>query len=128
MEADDLERLMRTAQPGTTIEIVRITVPLDPSPEPQPHPSSEAVKWTHDDVVEWVREKYGDAGLKPKNWAALLPGVSTCEIERAIADGYVSHYRKPDGRDHGAYMIRPDDMRAYLVGRPARRHRARRAS
>ena len=131
MRVDEIEQLVRAVRPGTTIEIVRITVPAEPTPPPSdPHlsPVSEAVPWTHEAVVEWVHGQYVDAGLKPREWAALLDGVSANEIERAIRETHLACYRKPDGRDHGAYMIRPADMQAYLVARPARRERARKGS
>lgn len=72
-------------------------------------------------MVEWVRREYGEAGLKPREWSALLPGISARELRLAIQAGRMEYYRKAEGRDHGAYLVGPDAMCAYLHGRPRTR-------
>jgi hypothetical protein len=117
---DDIQRWVMQARPGTSIQIVSIQVP------PDAHPAMEIcgdvdegeTPWTADQVVEWVRREYGDAGLKPREWSALLQGISVRELRLAVQAGSIRHHRKAEGRDHGAYLIGPDAMCGYLQSRP----------
>lgn len=70
-------------------------------------------EWTPAQVVAWVREHH-PAGLKLREWAAMPLGVSKRQMEAAAAAGELEWYPKPAGRDHGARMVSPDAMAAFL--------------
>lgn len=126
MTAEDIERLLASAPPGTVIDFVSIRLPK-PGEIPTAvvtageRTGGDEDEWTPATIVEWVRGNYGEEGLKPKNWAALLQrmGISASELERGVRTGAIRSRRKADGKDHGAYLIPPDEMLAYLRGRPA---------
>ncbi len=121
MTLDDIQRLVMEARPGTSIQIVSIQVPADAhrAVEVRGDIDRGETPWTADQVVEWVRREYGDAGLKPREWSALLQGISVRELRLAVQAGGMRHHRKVEGRDHGAYLIGPDAMCDYLQSRPA---------
>lgn len=111
---EEIERLLRIAPPGTQLEVLRITVPERAEAAPI-DPAPPAPAWSLDAVVEWVRQEHGEPGVKLKEWAAMLPGVSHRELLRAADDGRLASHTKPDGRDHGARMASPDAMLAFLT-------------
>jgi len=76
--------------------------------------SDPPAPWTPEAVVEWVRREHED-GLKLKDWAGMLPGVSHRELVRAAADGRLACHPKNSGKDHGARMASPDAMLAFLA-------------
>ncbi len=124
---DYIQRWVMGARPGTSIQIVSIQVPADA------HQTLEIggdvdgggeTTWTAYQVVEWVRREYGDAGLKPHEWSALLQGISVRELRLAVQAGSIRHHRKTEGRDHGASLIGPDAMCDYLHCRPGTRMRS----
>lgn len=111
---EEIERLLRVAPPGTQLEVLRITVPERAEAAPIA-PAPPAAEWSPNAVVEWVRQEHGEPGVKLKEWAAMLPGVSHRELLRAADDGRLAWHPKPDGRDHGARMASPDAMLAFLA-------------
>lgn len=113
MLVEEIERLLRTAPPGTQLEVLRITVPDRASAGAGAAPPPEG-EWSPVTIVEWVRSEHGEPGVKLKEWAAMLPGVSHRELLRAAGDGRLAWHRKPGGRDHGARMASPDAMLAFL--------------
>lgn len=119
MTLEEIQRWVMEARPGTTIQIVSIQVPLDARTTSEPCDGAHGVEgpWTTEQVVEWVRREYGEAGLKPREWSALLPGISARELRLAIRAGSMKYYQKAEGRDHGAYLVGPDAMYDYLHGR-----------
>lgn len=114
MLVEEIERLLRTAPPGTQLEVLRITVPARNSAVAIGSPP-EVADWSPTEVVEWVRSDHGEPGVKLKEWAAMLPGVSHRELLRAADDGRLAWHVKPGGRDHGARMASPDAMLAFLT-------------
>jgi hypothetical protein len=113
LQITDLEQLVRDAPPGTRLEFVRITIhtPADAQP---PGVAKADTEWAPEQVAEWVRREHGEDGLKLKQWAAMLPGVSHRHLLRAADDGRLAWHAKPGGRDHGARMASPDAMLAFL--------------
>ena len=111
---EEIERLLRAAPPGTQLEVLRITVPERAETAPFA-PAPLAAEWSPTAVVEWVRSEHGEPGVKLKEWAAMLPGISHRELLRAADDGRLTWHPKPDGRDHGARMATPDSMLAFLA-------------
>jgi hypothetical protein len=114
MLVEEIERLLRAAPPGTQLEVLRITVPQRAEAAPIA-PTPPAAEWSLHAVVEWVRQEHGETGVKLKEWAAMLPGISHRELLRAADDGRLAWHPKPDGRDHGARMASPDAMLAFLA-------------
>ncbi|HEY0020852.1 MAG TPA: hypothetical protein VGC13_31415 [Longimicrobium sp.] len=114
MHIAELEQLVRGAPPGTRLEFVHITVHTPVAEEPV---EDTVVRnaWGPLQIVEWVRSEHGEPGIKLKEWAAMLPGVSHRELLRAADDGRLDWHPKPDGRDHGARMASPDAMLAFLA-------------
>jgi hypothetical protein len=110
----DIEQLLKVAPPGTCFEIVRITLPTSAAAAMPTLESAES-HWTLESVVEWVRSEHGEPGVKLKEWAAMLPGISHRELLRAADDGRLTWHPKPDGRDHGARMASPDAMLGFLT-------------
>jgi hypothetical protein len=110
----EIEQLLKVAPPGTCFEIVRITVPAATVAASPTTETSES-HWTHESVVAWVRREHGESGVKLKEWASMLPGVSHRELLRAADDGRLASHTKPDGRDHGARMASADAMLAFLT-------------
>lgn len=113
MLVEEIERLLRAAPPGTRLEVLRITVP-DRIASGTVSASPAEAKWSLEAVAEWVRAEHGEPGVKLKEWATMLPGVSHRELLRAADDGRLAWYRKSCGRDHGARMASPDAMLAFL--------------
>jgi hypothetical protein len=120
MTADELERLLQAAPPGTQFEIVRITTPGHPSSLPVQEANSEALggdgEWTPLQVVEWAREHH-PGGLKLSEWTEMPIGVSMRKLVAAAACGELKSFPKPTGRDHGARMVTPDAMATFLAKR-----------
>ncbi|HEX6370846.1 MAG TPA: hypothetical protein VF006_18150 [Longimicrobium sp.] len=114
MLVEEIEWLLRAAPPGTQLEVLRITIPERAEPAPI-SPAPPAAEWSPDAVVEWVRREHGESGVKLKEWASMLPGVSHRELLRAADDGRLASHTKPDGRDHGARMASADAMLAFLT-------------
>jgi hypothetical protein len=118
---EELQRLVSVAPPGTVIHVTSIRLPEVPS-APAPDAvsgstnSAPVAEWTPETVVAWVRERYGDTGLKLKSWVHLLAsaGLSVRSLKTAIKEGNLQFHRKPNERDHGAYMVGPDAMLEYL--------------
>jgi hypothetical protein len=125
MTPDDIHRLIAGAPPGAQIEIISITIPDAPAvaaataAEGAADPSGQ---WTEEQIVEWVRRTYGEHGIKPHEWANLLPSVSGRQLRTAVRLERVRWDRKGHGRDHAARLIPPDAMLSYLHS-PARRRR-----
>jgi hypothetical protein len=119
MSPDLLQHILGAAPPGCTIEIVSIRIPNTTTSAISAGPAAEATApaetWTAEAVVEWVRRDYGEDGVKLKDWAGMLPGISLRELTRAAGDGRLSCYSKRSGRDHGARMASPDAMLAFLT-------------
>lgn len=113
MLVEEIERLLRTAPPGTRVEVLRITVPERVASGAGADPPTVA-EWSPETIVEWVRSEHGEPGVKLKEWAAMLPGVSHRELLRAADDGRLAWHPKPGGRDHGARMASPGAMLAFL--------------
>lgn len=113
MLVEEIERLLRAAPPGTQLEVLRITVPDRAASGAVADPPTVA-EWSPEVIVEWVRSEHGEPGVKLKEWAAMLPGVSHRELLRAADDGRLAWHAKPGGRDHGARMASPDAMLAFL--------------
>ncbi|HYR09253.1 MAG TPA: hypothetical protein VEQ60_15825 [Longimicrobium sp.] len=111
---EEIERLLRAAPPGTQLEVLRITVP-ERAETALFAPAPLAAEWSPAMVVEWVRQEHGEPGVKLKEWAGMLPGVSHRGLLRAADDGRLDWHPKPDGRDHGARMASPDAMLAFLA-------------
>jgi hypothetical protein len=114
MQIAELEQLLRGAPPGTRLEFVHITVHT-PAGEKPAEDTVVPHTWEPLQVVEWVRNEHGEPGVKLKEWAAMLPGVSHRELLRAADDGRLASHTKPDGRDHGARMASADAMLAFLT-------------
>jgi hypothetical protein len=114
MLVEDIARLLQAAPPGTQLEVLRITVPerAEAAALAAAPPTAE---WSPASIVEWVRREHGEPGIKLKDWAAMLPGISHRELLRAADDGRLDYRAKPDGRDHGARMASPDAMLAFLT-------------
>jgi len=91
------------------------TVPAAPAPIVASEPLPDSDAWTPETVVEWVHRKHGEEGLKLKDWAGMLPGISHRELVRAAGDGRLVCHYKSSGKDHGARMASPDAMRAFLA-------------
>jgi hypothetical protein len=122
MSPDLLQKILATAPPGCTIEIVSISIPEATSSvtsmrQADAAPAPDA--WTAEAVVERVRREHGDHGLKLKEWAGMLPGISHRELMRATRDGRLIYYYKTSGRDHRARMASSDAMLAFLASHPA---------
>jgi hypothetical protein len=109
----EIERLLRAAPPGTQMEVLRITVP-DRAPAGVGASLPSEGGWSPEMIVEWVRGEHGEPGVKLKEWAAMLPGVSQRALLRAADDGRLAWHAKPGGRDHGARMASPNAMLAFL--------------
>ena len=122
MKTDELERLIQAAPPGTQFEIVRITTPgapcISPTQEVSLGPPAGESEWTPVQVVAWVREHH-PSGLKLREWAEMPIGVSRRRLEAAAVVNELEWYPKTSGRDHGARMVSPDAMAAFLdrIGR-----------
>lgn len=122
MSGEEIERLIRTAPPGTRFEIVRITIPESQSLPVvmESQPPSEG--WTPEAVVAWVAGTYGPEGIKLKEWARMPIGVSGRELERARRDGRLACHEKACGRDHRAVMASPEAMESFLSALAATGH------
>lgn len=120
MNLDEIQHWILQARPGTTIQIVSIQIPVDAPLESEIAPRANECErpWSIEQILEWVRREYGEEGLKPREWSALLPGVSTRELKQAVRTGGIRHHRKAEGRDHGAYLISPGAICEYLQCRP----------
>lgn len=119
MTSEEIHQIIASAPPGATIRIITIAIPESPrhvQANPADRLSSDS-QWTAVQVVEWVQGTYGDRGLKLRDWASLLPELSVRELKRAVREGGVEWHPKSDGRDHGATMISPTAMLAYLERR-----------
>jgi hypothetical protein len=116
MQVQEIEQLVSVMPPGTRIEILRITVPERPAAEMSlsDAPTADRQEWTPEEIVTWVRREHGAEGLKLGQWAGMLAGVSGRALKRAAAEGRLVTHAKPTGRDHGARMVSPDAMLAYL--------------
>jgi hypothetical protein len=111
----EIEQLLKVAPPGTCFEIVRITVPAAAAETAVATSPPTVAEWGPGAIVEWVQSEHGEPGVKLKEWAAMLPGVSHRELLRAADDGRLAWHPKTDGRDHGARMASPDAMLAFLA-------------
>lgn len=123
MSPDLLQSILGVAPPGCTIEIVSIRLPDAATPtvsSAHPPAVAGADSWTPEAVVEWVRREHGENGLKLKDWAGMLPGISHRELVRAAGDGRLVCHSKSSGKDHGARMASPDAMLAFLATHGAR--------
>ena len=120
MLASELEHFLRVAAPGTQLEILRITVPAAAAPASVPEQDAATVSAeTAETIVEVVRRENGEEGLKLKEWARRLPGISHRELVRAAGDGRLATHAKVSGKDHGARIASPAAMLAFLASCPA---------
>lgn len=114
---EEIQHILATAPPGATIAVVFVAVPPAPI-ETRADANGEATaEWSPEQIASWVAQEYGEAGLKLRDWAALLPMLSVRELKRAVQEGHVVWHSKPDGKDHGATMISPDALLEYLAAR-----------
>ncbi|WP_420128154.1 hypothetical protein [Longimicrobium sp.] len=113
MQITDLEQLVRDAPPGTRVEFIQITIHTPGDADALGVVKADT-EWEPRQIAEWVRREHGGDGLKLKQWAVMLPGVSHRELLRAAGDGRLAWHAKPGGRDHGARMASPDAMLAFL--------------
>jgi hypothetical protein len=66
------------------------------------------------EVVRVERRERPNRLRKTAEWASLL-GTSARRLNRAIKAGALSYEAKPDGRDHGAIVIRPEVLELFLA-------------
>lgn len=66
------------------------------------------------EILRAERRERPNRMRKTAEWAGLL-GTSARALRRAVEAGAISYEAKPDGRDHGAIVIRPEVLEAYLA-------------
>lgn len=66
------------------------------------------------EIIRSERRERPNRLRKTAEWASLL-GTSARALRRAIEAGALAHEAKPDGRDHGAIVIRPEVIEAFLA-------------
>jgi hypothetical protein len=64
--------------------------------------------------LQRLRRNKGLISKKPKEWASLL-GISAASLLRAMDEEALGWTHKPDGRDHGARLVRVDHLQAHLA-------------
>jgi len=137
IQIDMLQRLLPTLPAGASVFIVSVTLPgpgaavptvlEDPSvisgadsasaaPEPCAIeiPAAPSKNWTPLNRAAEERRRDPDKLEKPSVWAGRL-GVSARALSRAIACGALHHETKRDGKDHGAKIIAPAALEAFLA-------------
>jgi hypothetical protein len=76
--------------------------------------SESPVVQTPLEIVRAERRERPNRLRKTSEWAELL-GMSARALRRAVDNGALAHEAKPDGRDHGATVIRSDVMEAFVA-------------
>ena len=73
-----------------------------------------SLKRTPLELVRVERSERPNRLRKTAEWAELV-GMSARALRRAVDNGALAHEAKPDGRDHGATVIRAEVLEAFLA-------------
>jgi hypothetical protein len=139
---DALKNLLPSLPAGASVFMVTITMPASsPDAEVQSAPPAPAMSRDEDvslsetsgirpggneempkpslaqtplERVRQERRERPNRLRKTAEWASLL-GTSARALRRAVEAGALPYEAKPDGRDHGAIVIRPEVLEAFLA-------------